>query len=191
MTVSPSQIYQRNFLVTYVHFDCNHFLSFRQARNLRHFTSFDLFSANFPKHQTFQDLPDENIRIPVQLIILFSLEEVKNLKQLVRDIVDPDRNLGHVDRNHNEKKTGSSADEKALTSIGQSPEREAEESTPRCRRTASLTNISSVPQDGQEQTVPLDADAAIARSAPSNGDGKQEERKEEILGEIEPCEDCK
>ena len=65
--------------------------------------------------------------------LVLPLAEVKNLKQLVRDIVDPDRNLGHVDRNHDEKKIGSTVDEKALMSIGQSPEREAEESTPRCR----------------------------------------------------------
>ena len=116
---------------------------------------------------------------------------MKDLKRLVRDIVDPDRNLGHVDRNHNGKKPGSTADEKALTSTSQSPDREAEESTPRCCRTASLTDISKAPPDGQEQTVPLDADAALAGSAPSNGDGKQEERKEKTLGEIEPCEDCK
>ena len=48
-----------------------------------------------------------------------------------------------------------------------------------------------MPQDGQEQTVPLDADAAIARSAPPIGDGKREEMKEKTPGEIEPCEDCK
>ena len=121
----------------------------------------------------------------------FSLAEVKDLKRLVRDIVDPDRNLGHVDRNHNRKKPGLIADEKAPTLTGQSPDREAEESTLRCRRTASLTNISKAPQDGQEQNVPLDADAAVARSAPLIEDGKQEKRKEKTLGEIEPCEDCK
>ena len=123
--------------------------------------------------------------------MLFSLVEVKNLKQLVRDIVDPDRNLGHADRNHNGKKPGSTADEKAPTSTGHPPDREAEESAPRFRRTAFLTNISKVPQDVQGQTVPLHADAAVARSAPSNGDGKQEERKERTPGEIEPCEDCR
>ena len=121
----------------------------------------------------------------------FTLAEVKNLKRLVRDIVDPDRNLGHVDRNHNGKKPGSTADDKVPTWTGQSPDREVEESTLRCRPTASLTNISKAPPDGQEQNVPLDADAAVARSAPSIEDGKQEEQKEKTLGEIEPCEDCK
>ena len=121
----------------------------------------------------------------------FPLAEVKNLKQLVRDIVDPDRNLGHVDRNHNEKRTGSTVHEKAPTSIGQSSDRKTEENTPRFRQTASLINISKVPQDGQEQTVPLHADAAVARSAPSNEDEKQEERVEILSREIEPCEDCK
>ena len=116
---------------------------------------------------------------------------MKNLKQLVRDIVDPDRNLGHVDRKHNEKRTGSTVHDKAPTSTRQSPDRKTEESNPRLRRTASLINIFKVPQDGQEQTVPLHADAAVARSAPSNGDEKQEERKEITPREIEPCEDCK
>lgn len=59
----------------------------------------------------------------------FSVAEVKNLKQLVRDIVDPDRNLGHVDRNHNEKKPGSTVHEKAPMSTDQSPDRKAEENT--------------------------------------------------------------
>ena len=121
----------------------------------------------------------------------FPLAEVKNLKRLVRDIVDPDRNLGHVDRNHTGKNPGSVADEKAPTLTGQSPDRDAEEKISESRQTASLTKISKAPKDRQEQIVHLDADAAVARSAPSNGDGKQEERKEKTLGEIEPCEDCK
>ena len=192
MTVSPSQIYKKSFLVTlYVHLDCNQFLSFSQAKNSSHFTPFDLSSVYFPKHRTLQDLPGGKTRVPVQLIMRFFLAEVKNLKKLVRDIVDPDRNLGHVDRNHNEKKPVSTSDEKAPASVRQSPDREAEESTQRFRRIVSLTNISKAPADGQEQTVPLDADATGARSAPSNGDGKQEERKEKTPGEIEPCDDCK
>ena len=49
MTVSPSQTYNRNLPVTFdVHFDCKHFLSFSQAKNLGYFTPFDLFLANFP-----------------------------------------------------------------------------------------------------------------------------------------------
>ena len=124
----------KKFLVTfYVHFDCKQFLSFSQAKNSSHFTPFDLSSVNFPKHRTPQDLPGGGTRVPIQLTMSFSLAEVKDLKRLVRDIVDPDRNLGHVDRDHNGKKPGSTADEKAPTSTGQSPDREAEESTLRCR----------------------------------------------------------
>ena len=29
--------------------------------------------------------------------------EVKQLKQLVRNVIDPDRDLGHIDRHHKEK----------------------------------------------------------------------------------------
>ncbi|KAL9130951.1 MAG: hypothetical protein Q9217_000997 [Psora testacea] len=35
--------------------------------------------------------------------ILWHAKEVKQLKQLVRDIIDPDRDLGHVDRHQKEK----------------------------------------------------------------------------------------
>lgn len=59
------------------------------------------------------------------------LTEVKHLKQLVRNVVDPLRDLGHVDRNHSEMKPGSTAVEKPLvTSSGQSLTKEAEESCP-------------------------------------------------------------
>ena len=116
---------------------------------------------------------------------------MKNLKQLVRDIVDPDRNLGHVDRDHKGKKPGSIAVEKSSMSTKQSAIEEAEESKPRYRRIASLTTIPKAPQDGHEQAIPLDTNAAVARSAVPNRDGKEEKRQEKIAGEIEPCEDCK
>ncbi|KAF6230188.1 hypothetical protein HO133_004527 [Letharia lupina] len=55
--------------------------------------------------------------------------EVKNLKQLVRNVVDPDRDLGHVDRDHNGQKPGSASDEKdSSVSTGQSSTEKAEES---------------------------------------------------------------
>ena len=80
-------------------------------RRDNYLTLFDLFTTNFLEyqHQTFQDLPDENTCILAQLIMWFPLAEaeVKNLKRLVRDIVDPDCNIGHVDCNYKEKRTGS------------------------------------------------------------------------------------
>ena len=51
--------------------------------------------------------------------------------------------------------------------------------------------FSKAPQGSGEQTVLVDADAAIARSAASVETGKLEEPKENIPGGIEPCEDCR
>ncbi len=59
----------------------------------------------------------------------FLTTEVKNLKQLVRNIVDPLRDLGHVDRGHIGKKPGSTADEtSSSTSTKQSSTEKADES---------------------------------------------------------------
>ena len=67
--------------------------------------------------------------ISVQLILCFALTEVKKLKQLVRNVVDPNRDLGHVDRSHDGKGSGSVAYEKSYSmSTGQLSTDEAEES---------------------------------------------------------------
>ena len=106
--------------------------------------------------------------------------EVKNLKQLVRNVVDPNRDLGHVDRDHKEKKAGSVLDKKPSMLTGQSDTPKAEESTLRHRRTRSSTNVSKASQDGQEQAMIKGADAAAARGA-----------GEERIPGGETCEDCK
>ena len=59
----------------------------------------------------------------------FFLTEVKTLKQLVRNIVDPLRDLGHVDRGHIGKKSGSTTDEiSSPTSTKQSTTEKGDES---------------------------------------------------------------
>ena len=40
--------------------------------------------------------------------------EVKQLKQRVRDVIDPDRDLGHVDRHQEQKLEASTENEKAI-----------------------------------------------------------------------------
>lgn len=54
---------------------------------------------------------------------------MKTLKQLVRNIIDPDRDLGHVDRDRQGKKTGLISDENLSVSTGQAPTEKAEEET--------------------------------------------------------------
>ncbi|CAF9909252.1 MAG: hypothetical protein ALECFALPRED_005428 [Alectoria fallacina] len=45
--------------------------------------------------------------------------EVKQLKQLVRNLVDPTRDLGHVDRNHKQKSGSTSHEKSSSISTGQ------------------------------------------------------------------------
>ncbi len=126
------------------------------------------------------------------LIIQFYFTEVKHLKQLVRNVVDPNRNLGHVDRDQNGKKSGSTMDQSpASMSAGQSSTEKTKESTQRYYRTAFPTNIFKTSKDGQERTVPIQADAAAARPAASEANGNLERRTKQSSGGGEACEDCK
>ena len=88
--------------------------------------------------------------------------EVKHLKQLVRDIIDPTCDLGHVDR-HN-KTTTAKPLESQETSQG---------------KTSS--------KDGTgDKTIPLDPDAGVIRGPPADENvGRREEGKDP------ECEDCK
>ena len=63
------------------------------------------------------------------LTMCFFLTEVKKLKQLVRNVVDPLRDLGHIDRGHNGKQPGTTTDEiSSFMATGQSSTEKAEES---------------------------------------------------------------
>lgn len=123
----------------------------------------------------------------------FLLTEVKKLKQLVRNVIDPDRDLGHVDRNHYGKKPGSTSDQQSTSrATGQSSTGKAQESIQHYYRSTS-TNISKAPIDDQEQTIPTDADAAVARGTASeeNENSNSENPKDESPVGGEACEDCK
>ena len=116
---------------------------------------------------------------------------MKNLKQLVRNVVDPDRDLGHVDRHHNAKKTGSISNEKPYMSTGQSATDKLMESDQEYCRTMSSTNTLKASYNDHEQTVPVDADLAIARGTALNKDVNPEKEEKDSLGVVEACEDCR
>ena len=113
---------------------------------------------------------------------------MKNLKQLVRSVVDPNRDLGHVDRDHVGKKRGPTSDGKST--LSQSSTEKAEESTLHYRQTTFSTNISETPQDSQEQAIPVDADTAVANVAASEEVGEQGTREENRTGGGELCTEC-
>lgn len=88
---------------------------------------------------------------------------MKHLKQLVRNIIDPTRDLGHVDRHHKKE----DKDQTTMTSERPSVEKKAD-------------GKSESPNDGSETTIPIDPDAAIALGSPEMK-GK---------GTDKACEDC-
>ncbi|KAL2048477.1 hypothetical protein N7G274_000389 [Stereocaulon virgatum] len=89
--------------------------------------------------------------------------EVKHLKQLVRNIIDPTQDLGHVDGHRKDKRAQPASNDKP----------------------AETQKTSSSGASRGETTVPLDPDAAIARGPPDDdGDAKMEKGKGEV------CEDC-
>ncbi|KAK0516101.1 hypothetical protein JMJ35_002135 [Cladonia borealis] len=87
--------------------------------------------------------------------------EVKHLKQLVRNIIDPTRDLGHVDRHNKPETTKQSGD----TAPG--------------KAAPSSTN------DTDEKTIPIDPDASVARGPPA------EEGESKAGGKETGCDDCK
>ncbi|KAL2052304.1 hypothetical protein ABVK25_007463 [Lepraria finkii] len=89
--------------------------------------------------------------------------EVKHLKQLVRNIIDPTRDLGHVD-GHRKHKKAEPGDNKAPT-----------------KTQTALTSSRG------ETTIPTDPDAGIAKGSPDDEGGAKGD-KEKRSGEV--CEDC-
>lgn len=98
--------------------------------------------------------------------------EVKHLKQLVRNVIDPSRDLGHVDRDHKQKKSRSTSDEKSSSS------------------STGQLSTKKVPNDDQ-QTIATAPDAASARDPAFKEVGGQGERKDKSPAGGEACEDCK
>lgn len=93
---------------------------------------------------------------------------MKHLKQLVRNIIDPARDLGHVDR-HN--KTDGSGQTKALS---EKPSNEHQED-----ENPKLANENS------ENTIPTDPDAVIA-TGPLETRGKDANERKKAGA----CNDC-
>lgn len=95
--------------------------------------------------------------------------EVKHLKQLVRDIIDPTRDLGHVDRHIKSlpnKRTPTEINTKSLD------------------QTASSSGKMSTARHGADVSIMMDSGRASKREA--SEEAKHEIRKTEHL----PCEDC-
>lgn len=114
---------------------------------------------------------------------------MKNLKQLVRNVVDPNRDLGHVDRDHVGKKRGPTLGENPTLSTEQSSIEKTEESTLHYRQTTLSTNISKA-QDSQEHAKPIDTDTAVASAAAWEEVGEQGKREENKSGGGELCKEC-
>lgn len=114
---------------------------------------------------------------------------MKNLKQLVRNVVDPNRDLGHVDRDHVGKKRRPISDENPTLSTEQSSIEKTEESTLHYRQRTLSTHISKA-QDSQEQAKPIDTDAAVASAAAWEEVGEQGKREENKSGGGELCKEC-
>lgn len=125
-------------------------------------------------------------------MLCFVLTEVKHLKQLVRNVVDPDRDLGHVDRDHKQNKSGSTADEKSSSvSTGQLSTGKVKDSIQQNCTTTCAANISKVSNDNEEQILPTDPDAAVAGGPAIKEDGGEDGLKDKSLGGGKACEDCK
>ena len=115
--------------------------------------------------------------------------EVKKLKQLVRNVIDPDRHLGHIDRGNNERKPEAISDEAPSSMLsGRSFPEKAEQSG----ETSSKKPYKES-RDSQERTTSMDTDATVARGAASEeyDQKKREERIEESPSGGDLCEDCK
>ena len=112
---------------------------------------------------------------------------MKKLKQLVRDIIDPDRHLGHIDRGVTGKKPGPNLEENSpsLSSGNNLLENAKEMANGIVKQTPG--SIFEASKDGPELTLSIDADAAGAKVASSKESGYQEAR---IEISPETCEDC-
>lgn len=90
---------------------------------------------------------------------------MKHLKQLVRNIIDPTRDLGHVDRHHKKE------EKDQTTAFSKKPPEEMQ-----------VDGGTRLPNEDSETAVPTDSDAAIATGPPEiRGKGKSEDKV---------CEDC-
>jgi len=124
--------------------------------------------------------------------------EVKKLKQLVRDIIDPTRNLGHVDGHKMEEKPSDELSGKKDAESKQPPTDDRAESTIVTDSDAGIAR--GPPADGRnvdskqpstpekiETTIPIDPDAAVGRGPPGD---EAEEKGKWGQGRDEGCEGC-
>lgn len=112
--------------------------------------------------------------------------EVKQLKQLVRNIIDPSRDLGHVDRH---KDTAPPAGPDTQSQTASVVPRAAElAGAPSSNRTSPNQNGRESTQT-DEKTIPTDPEAAVA-IGPLEEDVEKGRGKGEDQGQNKTCEDC-
>lgn len=111
--------------------------------------------------------------------------EVKQLKQLVRNIIDPSRDLGHVDRQKDKAQSGGSSTPSQTTSVAQ---RAAEPANAQSSEQASPKRNSKESTTTDEKTIPTDPEAAIAIGPLE--DEEEAKGKGKDQGQGKACEDC-
>jgi hypothetical protein len=77
--------------------------------------------------------------------------EVKELKRLVRDVIDPGRDLGHVDRDHREKSVPAAA------AAAAAPAAKAVAAEEKGQVASGIQPADQQPAEGQRSRVPLEA----------------------------------
>ncbi|KAL7820228.1 Rdx family domain-containing protein [Trichoderma aethiopicum] len=107
--------------------------------------------------------------------------ETKDLKRRVRDVIEPGRNLGHVDRDHH-RPSPSTATTTNTTNTAAAGAGAA--------NSASAATLASAGDDVQETTQEAAAAAAPASSAATKQDARQEEESQKTASSGIVCEDC-
>ncbi|KAL6895978.1 Rdx family domain-containing protein [Trichoderma longibrachiatum] len=117
--------------------------------------------------------------------------ETKDLKRRVRDVIEPGRNLGHVDRDHHRPSPSSS------TATTTSTANTAAATAAGTANSASAATLASAGDDVQETTqeaaaAPALSSSAAAAAAAAAGkqDARQEDESQKNASSGIVCEDC-
>lgn len=127
------------------------------------------------------------------------LPETKVLKQRVRNVIDPTRDLGHVDGKKKsvvviqEDDSPSNQASQAATpqeyeSQGQDSGLQQEEQKQPARRPRAISNLQAAVGDGERKFTPMDVDGAEMAYERGEGEQREEQVKRNPDGSI--CEDC-
>ncbi|KAL6859574.1 Rdx family domain-containing protein [Trichoderma novae-zelandiae] len=101
--------------------------------------------------------------------------ETKDLKRRVRDVIEPGRHLGHVDRDHRRPSTTT-----ATTTATAAATTTA----------AAATSAPAATQETTQETAPATAAAAAAAAAAKEDTARQDEKPQDQASSGIVCEDC-